>query len=273
MSFGRGTRVACMIIGDEVLGGKTLDTNSAFLAKLCFETGLTLRRIMVVPDEEHDIVKTIRELSNEFKDGHVFTSGGIGPTHDDITYDSLARAFNLSLIRHEPTISLMQQLTENRNPRAPFEMNAGRLRMATLPSPSRICFPSKDLWVPVVTVNENVHIFPGVPRLFQQLVTRFVENEIVPANVGMKRYIRREIGTEKPESEIMEVLIQWQKRAEKLGVKIGSYPKFAPVETKSSDGNVVKLRVVVSAVGTDPEAVESISNGVKADLGAFELDK
>ncbi|KAJ3249885.1 hypothetical protein HDU77_007302 [Chytriomyces hyalinus] len=264
--------IACLIIGDEVLGGKTRDTNSQFLATLCFNAGLSLRRVVVVPDEETDIAEQVRLLSAKY--GHVITSGGIGPTHDDITYSAIANAFNVPLIRHEETITRMQAIAMARDPSKPFDMNAGRIRMATLPSqPSKISFPCSDLWVPVVTVNDNVSIFPGVPRLFQQLVSYFVHDTIVPSVPGLKKFVRVQIGTPKMESEIADVLTRWQAEVDPLGIKIGSYPKWAPEDVVDADGVTQSLRVMVSVVGQDEDAVEKTVFGIQSELGAFRVAK
>ncbi|KAI9341477.1 molybdopterin binding domain protein [Obelidium mucronatum] len=266
--------IACLIIGDEVLGGKTIDSNSSFLAKLCFQSGLSLRKIEVVPDEETDIVEAVRRLSSEFEGGHVITSGGIGPTHDDITYSSIAKAFNLSLVQHDPTIALMKQISLARTPPTPFELNTGRLRMATLPTPSAVSFPCKDLWVPIVSANANVHIFPGVPRLFQQLVSHFIQDTIIPSVPGLAPFIRKQIGTEKMESEIADVLTKWQEKMDQgnAGIKIGSYPKFMPISVETVSNEPRMLRVVISVVGRDEKVVDAVISGIQNDVeGAFEF--
>ncbi|KAJ3031778.1 UNVERIFIED_CONTAM: hypothetical protein HDU68_000065 [Siphonaria sp. JEL0065] len=260
--------LACLIIGDEVLGGKTVDTNSAFLAKLCFSSGLSLKKIVVIPDDEVAIVQTVQDISAEFEGGHVITSGGIGPTHDDITYASIAKAFNLSLVRHDETCSLMQKIAHTRDPSTPFDLNPGRLRMATLPSPAAVTFPCPDLWVPVVSANNNVHIFPGVPKLFQQLVSNFLQNSIIPTVPTITPFIRRQIGTEKLESEIADVLTKWQNYAniQKSGIQIGSYPKFLPIKVNSLDNTPRMLRVVISVVGKDEQAVGAVITGIQSEI-------
>merc|ERR1712093_457808 len=88
-----------LIIGDEVLGGKTVDTNSAYMAKFCFQLGMALKRIEVIADDEDEIVEAVKRMSTNYD--FVVTSGGIGPTHDDITYQSIAKAFSLPLILHD----------------------------------------------------------------------------------------------------------------------------------------------------------------------------
>ncbi|KAJ3016716.1 UNVERIFIED_CONTAM: hypothetical protein HDU68_012072 [Siphonaria sp. JEL0065] len=260
--------VACLIIGDEVLGGKIQDTNSNFLARLCFETGLSLKRILVVPDEEEDVIESVKELSAKY--AHVFTSGGIGPTHDDITYDSISKAFNSSLTLHEPTIRHMERIWNKRFPNEAFVLNGGRIRMATLPigdPASSVTFPCDDLWVPVVSVNHNVHIFPGVPTIFQQMMTSFIHDTIVPAVPGLKKYIRMEIGTNKWENEVMHVLREWQKKVQGEGVKVGSYPKAFPEKIVDPVSGVERVvNVVVSVVGTDEDGVRETIEGIKRDL-------
>ncbi|ORY41286.1 Molybdopterin binding protein, partial [Rhizoclosmatium globosum] len=267
-------RIAVCIIGDEVLGGKTKDTNSHFVAKLCFAAGLSLKRVVVIPDDEADIVRTVRELSHDYS--HVITSGGIGPTHDDITYDAIAKAFNADLVRHEETITRMVRIGQARTPDVPFELNPGRIRMAMLPSPSKVSFPCSDLWVPVVSTGEkqNVHIFPGVPRLFQQLVTRFVEDTIVPNTPGLKKFIRKQVATIKMESEIMATLTKWQEKADAdgKGTRVGSYPKYTPVKMKDAlTGEEQDARVVISVVGTDDAEIDIVLRGIQSELGAFEV--
>ncbi|KAK6539767.1 hypothetical protein TWF694_009961 [Orbilia ellipsospora] len=86
---------ACLVIGDEVLNGKIVDTNSPWFAKFCFSLGLDLKRVEVIPDDEGDIVEAVRRMSGRYD--IVVTSGGIGPTHDDITYPSIAKAYAISL--------------------------------------------------------------------------------------------------------------------------------------------------------------------------------
>lgn len=181
--------VACLIIGDEILSGKTHDTNSFLLgtlvvrsppaycthslpltAKRCFNVGLDLRRIEVVPDVEDNIVSSVQDLSERHR--WVFTSGGIGPTHDDITYAAIAKAFRCPLKYHTQTIERMKTirqitLTDKSHPTPPpLEMTESRKRMALFPAGKdvKVIFPCDHLWVPIVIV-QNVHILPGMSPL------------------------------------------------------------------------------------------------------------
>jgi molybdenum cofactor synthesis domain-containing protein len=120
-----------VVIGDEVLTGSIADCNTPFLAKLLHSRGVDLVRAEFVPDCKRDIVETVLRLRERVgPDGFVFTSGGIGPTHDDITYESIAAAYGAELHLHQPTVERMAQHYSQRG----VELNEARLRMARLPS-------------------------------------------------------------------------------------------------------------------------------------------
>jgi len=101
---------ACLVIGDEVLGGKTVDTNSAYMAKFCFGLGMALKRVEVIADDESEIIEAVRRMSDNYD--FVVTSGGIGPTHDDITYQSIAKAFGLPLKLHDESYEKMKKFSK-----------------------------------------------------------------------------------------------------------------------------------------------------------------
>ncbi|CAG8601379.1 12758_t:CDS:2 [Dentiscutata erythropus] len=244
---------ACLVIGDEILNGKTADTNSGFFAKFCFNLGIDLKRIEVIPDEEEVIIESVRRLSSDFD--FVVTSGGIGSTHDDITYSSIARAFNLSLNYHQPTIDRMAEAIRN-TPQLKMLRNEtkeaveARKRMALFPQPSLVVFPNEKLWVPIVIVNDNVHILPGIPNLFRGLLSGYSKY----LNGG-KKFVRRFIKTYQPESFIAPVLTEFQEKLKDFGIKIGSYPKLARN----------KAWVVVSLLAreTNSQVVENIEKIAK----------
>ncbi|KAI9007621.1 molybdenum cofactor synthesis domain-containing protein [Hyaloraphidium curvatum] len=273
--------VACLIIGDEVLGGKTQDTNSHYLAKKCFDVGLDLRRIEVVPDIQEDIIERVRYLSERF--AWVFTSGGIGPTHDDITYEALANAFpGHHLEYHEPTISRMQKWLEERNatldPGVPkMEMTTARKRMALLPTggppglEAQHIVPDPALWVPVVVVNGNVAVLPGVPRLFRGLLDAFVDKVIMPKLPAAEAWERGLVATSMFEADIADALTDIAARSEPDGIKIGSYPKSPP---RGPDGQPIdpaawKIKVVVSVVGKDAARVNHWVEVVKGKVDGW----
>ncbi|KAM0448946.1 hypothetical protein ACHAPV_001694 [Trichoderma viride] len=248
---------ACLIIGDEVLGGKTVDTNSAYLAKWCFTLGINLKRIEVIEDDESEIMEAVSRMSNRYD--FIVTSGGIGPTHDDITYPSIAKAFGLPLKLHQETFEKMKKLSKP-NPKQPnFDWNVdspalrARLRMVELPTDEsrdlgeQVIFPHEDLWVPVAVVNRNVHILPGVPLLFQRLLDglkpHVLPRLVDPEGKGIHRIM---ISTPLPESSVAEYLTTLAARVEPHGVKVGSYPRWG------------RKRNTVTLVGRDQAYLESL---------------
>ncbi|KAF8464169.1 MoaB/Mog domain-containing protein [Kalaharituber pfeilii] len=261
---------ACLIIGDEVLNGKTVDTNSPFFAKYCFDLGIALSRIETIPDVADDIISSAQRLSSNYD--FVVTSGGIGPTHDDITYPSLATAFNLPLTLHQPTVERMKALQhvqahgKRLKDSEPSEQDwdtmtpqlQARLRMATLPTGPGVeyLFVDDTMWVPVVVVNSNVYILPGIPRLFQALLENLVpvlqsRGHISPESMRSHRIL---ISTPLAESAVAEYLTKLQDRVEEKGIKVGSYPRWG------LGTNTVTL------VGRDREYLESLVEEVEREV-------
>ncbi|KAF3384726.1 Uncharacterized protein F1880_002715 [Penicillium rolfsii] len=248
---------ACLIIGDEVLGGKTIDTNSAFMAKFCFGLGIQLKRVEVIPDEEEDIMEAVRRMSTRYD--FVVTSGGIGPTHDDITYQSIAKAFGLKLQLHEPAFERMKRLSRPHPMQPNFDWNTpspgltAKLRMVELPfdpklpAESQALFVADDMWVPIAVVNGNVHILPGVPRLFERLLLNLKPHLVPrlsdPEGKGTFRFL---FSTPLPESAVAPYLTELAAKVEPKGVKVGSYPRWG------------KKRNTVTLVGADKAYLESL---------------
>lgn len=220
-------RAAMLVIGNEILNGSVTDANTPWLAKLLWSRGVDLCRVEFVPDEEGDIINSIHRLKDKVgPDGFVFTSGGIGPTHDDITYACLAKAFNVDLEYHAHTVSRMTEHYAQRN----VELNASRLRMALLPTPADKVLFTPGLWVPLVVLH-SVYILPGIPRLFQAMIEANKDAFQGPAAHVMSLY------STAGEGDIAEPLTALAKNCPT--VRIGSYPR---VEEKSkSFDHTVKL--------------------------------
>jgi molybdenum cofactor synthesis domain-containing protein len=148
---------AILIIGDEILSGKTADENAAFLIRELRELGVALKRILVIPDVTDEIAAAVRDLSAGYD--HVFSSGGVGPTHDDLTMEGVARAFGTRVARHPALEQLLRGFygakLEERN-----------LRMADVPEGADL-IASPDLPWPVVAF-KNVYILPGIPIIFRK---------------------------------------------------------------------------------------------------------
>ncbi|KAG5751320.1 hypothetical protein H9Q69_009625 [Fusarium xylarioides] len=262
---------ACLIIGDEVLGGKTVDTNSAYFAKWCFNLGINLKRIEVIEDDEGEIVEAVQRMSDRYD--FVVTSGGIGPTHDDITYQSIAKAFNLPLKLHQETFDKMKLMSKVHPNQPKFDWDVdsparrAKLRMAELPIDEsrdvkkQALFPHDDLWVPVSVVNGNIHILPGVPRLFQRLLDGLKPHILPrlsdPEGKGTHRVL---FSTPLPESGVADYLTTLAAKVGPKGVKVGSYPRWG------------KKNNTVTLVGRDLDYLESLVDEVQAGIQGLRVD-
>jgi len=214
-----------LIIGDEILNGKTRDTNSNFLAKMAFDLGIELKRIEVIADDEAEIVEAVRRMHKNYD--WVVTSGGIGPTHDDITYPSIAAAFDVPLEHHDETIVRMRAFSKGRYDfdGQTDEQRTARLRMALFPKGSEALFVQEDMWVPVVRVGGKVTIFPGIPKLFERLVTGYASRFIQLPDSSEKPF-RVLVHTAMPESSLAPFLTKLDTRVKSEGIRVGSYPKL-----------------------------------------------
>jgi molybdenum cofactor synthesis domain-containing protein len=151
-----GRTAAALIIGNEILTGKVSEANVFVMAKELFALGVELRRIVVCPDEIPVIVRDLRELSSAHD--IVITSGGIGPTHDDVTIKAVAAAFDAKVVRSPQYEALLEQHYGER-------LTEMHLRMADVPEGARLISTAQTNWPTVVM--RNVYVFPGVPQIFQ----------------------------------------------------------------------------------------------------------
>jgi len=150
---------ALVVIGNEILSGKVTDTNTPFLARELRCLGVSLERVVVIPDDVEQIAADVAAFSRRYD--VVFTSGGVGPTHDDITMDGVAAAFGRPLVEHGELRRAIESFVGNR-------VNAAHLKMAQIPEGAELIVDDK-LAFPTVLV-ENVYILPGIPELFQAKV-------------------------------------------------------------------------------------------------------
>ncbi|MGE5817080.1 MAG: competence/damage-inducible protein A [Deltaproteobacteria bacterium] len=154
-----------IIIGNEVLSGKTHDTNSYFLCTELRQLGVEVQKISTIPDIIELIGGEVAEFSRQFD--WVFTTGGVGPTHDDVTIDGVAHGFGLRVVRHPDIERRMRQ-------RLGADVNEARLRMANVPEGAEL-LATEALFAPVVKIH-NVFIFPGIPRILQERFHAIKEN-------------------------------------------------------------------------------------------------
>jgi molybdenum cofactor synthesis domain-containing protein len=146
-----------VLIGNEILSGKIADANAAYLCRELRALGVEVRRITVIPDEVDLIAAEVREQSAAHD--VVFTSGGVGPTHDDVTMEGVARAVGTRVIRHPSLVALLERYYHG-------PLNEARLRLAEVPEGAELVADG-SLMFPAVTVR-NVYILPGVPEIFRQ---------------------------------------------------------------------------------------------------------
>jgi len=202
------TKTACIIItGNEILSGKTPEQNAAFLIQELHDLGIALRRIVVIPDELEEIAATVRECASRFD--YVFTSGGIGPTHDDLTIEGVARAFERPVARHPSLAALMHELFGN-------NLDEARMRMADTPEGSELIVTEGLRWPVVAT--ENVYIFPGVPEILRNKFAAIRER------FRSAPYRTASVFTQEDEFDLAPRLAQLA--AGHPRVEVGSYPTF-----------------------------------------------
>jgi molybdenum cofactor synthesis domain-containing protein len=153
-----------LVIGNEILSGKTADENSSFLSRELRELGVDVRKISIIPDDVRLIADEVRLFSGAFT--YVFTTGGVGPTHDDLTMEGIAKAFDSRILRNAEMEAALRGYY-------PSELVEPNLKMAELPEPARLILVP-GLWFPIVTV-ANVYIFPGVPEILRRKFQRIRE--------------------------------------------------------------------------------------------------
>ena len=203
------TIAAIIIIGNEVLSGRTKDLNTSTLSIWLNSIGIIVNEVRVIPDKESKIINTVNELRKNFD--YVFTSGGIGPTHDDITAESISKAFNLEYGFHKEAYKILENYYE------PGKFNEGRQKMAKMPTSAKLIL-NPTSGAPGFYV-ENVFCLPGVPSILKAMIGGL--NNVL---IGGEPIISKTINLRTYESEISKSLTNIQN--ENQEVQIGSYPFF-----------------------------------------------
>ncbi|BFZ15775.1 hypothetical protein BsWGS_18814 [Bradybaena similaris] len=153
-----------IVIGDEILKGQTLDTNSNFICKKLFSLGVKVQKISVICDDVNTIAEEVKQFSGKFT--HVITSGGIGPTHDDMTFEGVAKAFGLQTQHHPKLVQLITDWFHT------SDLNSAEMKMARIPEGAKLTFgidpkTKQEARYPLVSI-KNVYMFPGVPSLLER---------------------------------------------------------------------------------------------------------
>lgn len=241
---------AFLIIGNEILSGRTKDKNLGFLAENLTEAGIRLAEVRVVRDEEEEIVAAVRALSERYT--YVFTSGGIGPTHDDITCASIAKAFDRPVIRHPEA---MRRLTVH-YATIGREFNEARKKMAETPEGAGL-IDNPVSTAPGFIVG-NVHVMAGVPSVFQAMV-----HELLPKLSHGAKMLSRAVSCTLGEGNVAEALGAIQERYP--GIEIGSYPYF----------RAGYFGTTLVARGTDADMLETAAEEIRQmirDLGGEPIE-
>ncbi len=209
MAEKKSPTAAILIIGNEILSGRTKDLNGNYLAQKLLNSGIKVGEIRVVPDEKNEIVCALKSLKRKYT--YVFTSGGIGPTHDDITADCVAEVFGVSL----PINETAKKIIASHYPKEEEDLNEARLRMARIPKGASL-IENRVSKAPGFHI-DNVFVLAGVPKIFQAMV-----EFVIPKLRSSSPIISHTITIHKPEGEIAAALSDIAAKFPK--VSIGSYP-------------------------------------------------
>lgn len=237
---------ALVVIGDEILSGRTQDRNVAQIATWLNVQGIRLAEVRIVPDVEPAIVEAVNAL--RARNDYCFTTGGIGPTHDDITVDAIAAALGVPVVIHPQARVVLERHYETRG-----GLTDARLRMARVPEGAEL-IPNRMSGAPGIRVG-NLFILAGVPHIAAGML-----DALTGALEGGQPLLSRTIGAWAAESEIAELLRETERAHP--GVAIGSYPFFREGRTGAN--------FVVRA--TDPGLVERCSDALAAGLHALGLE-
>jgi len=237
----RAPTAAIIVIGDEVLSGKVEEQNARFLVRELRALGVAVRRIEIIPDAPAEIATTVRETARAFD--HIFTAGGIGPTHDDVTIKAIATAFSMPVVRDPSLESLIREYSGARL----YERD---LRMADVPAGAELVHGDGPhaRW-PVIVVR-NVYVLPGVPSILQRKFAMIRERfRAAPFHC-------RQIYSRESEGAIADTLDR--AACDFPDVAVGSYPHVEATDHK----------VLVTLDGRDPVTVERACQQIVAGLGA-----
>jgi len=237
---------ALVVIGDEILSGRTHDKNIAQLASWLQVQGIRLAEVRVVPDLEDAIVEAVNAL--RVRNDYLFTTGGIGPTHDDITVDAVARALGVDVVIHPEARAILEEYYTSRG-----GLNPARLRMARVPDGAEL-IPNRMSAAPGIRIG-NVHLLAGVPHICAEML-----DALTGQLEGGALLLTETIGCWAPESEVADLLREVEKAHE--GCQIGSYPFFR--DGKGGANFVVR--------STDPDLLRSCVETLCEGLGEMGRD-
>ena len=211
-------QASIIIIGNEILSGRTQDKNTSALAKWLNKKGILVKEVRIIADNINEIIYHVRDLKDKFN--YVFTTGGIGPTHDDITAEAISVAFDQNYVYHKKAYQILENFYNKKN------FNDGRKKMAKMPEKAKL-IPNPKTFAAGFYV-QNVFVLPGVPEILNAMISEL--DKIIP-NSSEILSISCDLITK--ESEIADELKNIQKNFEKV-VDIGSYPFFNDLHSGTS---------------------------------------
>jgi molybdenum cofactor synthesis domain-containing protein len=235
MEFKKEFTAGIIIIGNEILSGRTVDKNTSFIATWLNDRGISVEETRVIPDKEKIIIDTVSELKRKF--AYIFTTGGIGPTHDDITAESISKVFGQKYQYHPEAYKILEKFYKNQ------DFNDGRKKMAKMPEHAKL-IPNPKTFAAGFYV-ENVFVLPGVPSILQAMIPQL--DNIIKTG---KKILSSSIDTGLRESLVAEGLSRLQDKYK--NIDIGSYPYF-----KEKPGTVLVLRT------TEKELLKKCEEEVK----------
>lgn len=235
-----------LVIGDEILSGRTKDKNIGFIAEYLTNIGIDLKEVRVVADEEQEIIDALNALRKRFD--YVFTTGGIGPTHDDITADSVAKAFGVPINYHPDVVERFKK-------RFGADLNEARLRMARVPDGAALV-ESATIMAPGFWIG-NVITMAGVPSIMQAMM-----DIVAPKLRSGPRMLSESVKANAREGDIGTPLRAIQEAHP--DTVIGSYP-FLDDEKKPNTNLVVRSR--------DPEKLRAAMDAVQAMLATLKVNR
>lgn len=223
---------AMLVIGDEILSGRTRDSNMHHLAQRLTEHGITLAEARVVPDEQARIVAALNDLRRAYD--HVFTSGGIGPTHDDITADAIAAAFGVAITHRADAMALLAAHYD----RAGLPFNDARQRMARIPD-GALLIDNPISTAPGFTLG-NVHVMAGVPSIFEAMLAG-----VLPTLTGGAPLLSQSLRVNRGEGEI----------AGEFAALAGEFPDLSMGSYPFNTNGVYGTNLVIR--GTEPARIDA----------------
>ena len=207
MNFSKEFTSAILIIGNEILSGRTVDKNTSFIAKWLGDLGISVEEVKIIPDKEDIIITSLNELRKKYQ--YVFTTGGIGPTHDDITSESVAKAFGKKYEYNKEAYAILEKYYAN------SDFNEGRKKMARMPESASLIY-NKQGSAPAFSI-ENVFVLPGIPSYVELMLPQLKD-----VLISGKKIISDSVDAKIRESSVAVDLSKIQDKYP--NIDIGSYP-------------------------------------------------